>query len=446
MSTNSNNSKSSNKLENILIIGNGGRENALAWAIQKNELVKRIYLLPGNAGTEKINKSENISLDLDNIEELIKKINFLKIDLVVIGPETPLADGLGDILRASNFAVFGPGSDGAKLESSKSWAKEFMIEAGIPTANFWKVKSLDKAKEIIFASKNPLVVKADGLASGKGVFVTESKEASLKATEEIFKGKFGNAGEIVVLEEKIEGPEVSVFALCDGEKYVLLPTAQDHKRLNENDEGPNTGGMGAYSPTPLITKTYLERITKEIIEPTIEALLRKNIEYKGVLYFGLMITNSGPKVIEYNCRFGDPECQTIMPLMDKDFVNLLQKCALGKLVGNETIKVPDKLSGCVIATSKGYPSKYETGLPIYFGNIDAEDCQIFDSGTSLNSKNQIVTNGGRVLSIVCQGKDFNTVFEKAYKNLKEISFEGIYYRKDIGHQVRIKTVNERLIK
>ncbi len=428
--------KSSDKLENIVIIGNGGRENALAWAIQKNELIKKIYVLPGNAGSKKINKSARLSLDLNNIEELIKKLKYLKIDLVVIGPETPLAKGLGDVLRKNNFNVFGPGPDGAKLESSKSWAKEFMKGAKIPTANFWKVKSLEEAKEIIFTSPNPLVVKADGLASGKGVFVPETKEESLKATEEIFKGKFGNAGEIVVLEEKIEGPEVSVFALCDGRKYVLLPTAQDHKRLNDKDEGPNTGGMGAYSPTPLITKPILERIIKEIIEPTIDALLRKNIDYRGVLYFGLMITKSGPKVIEYNCRFGDPECQTIMPLMDKDFVFLLQKCALGKLIGNETIEMSDKFSGCVIATSKGYPLDYKIGFPINFGNIDLEDCQIFDSGTSLNSNGKVITDGGRVLSIVCQGKNFDTVFEKAYKNLKEISFEGIFYRKDIGHQVR----------
>ncbi len=441
MSINSSNSKSSNKLENILIIGNGGRENSLAWAIQKNELIKRIYLLPGNAGSNKINKSERIGLDLSNIKELIKKLNSLDINLVVIGPETPLAEGLGEVLRNYNFDVFGPGSDGAKLESSKSWAKEFMKCANIPTANFWKVKSLEEAKKIIFKSPQPLVVKADGLASGKGVFIPDSKEETLSATEEIFKGKFGNAGEIVVLEEKIEGPEVSVFALCDGKKYVLLPTAQDHKRLNENDKGPNTGGMGAYSPTPLLTKSHLERITKEIIKPTIDSLLKKNIDYRGVLYFGLMITKSGPKVIEYNCRFGDPECQTIMPLMDKNFVILLQKCATGNLLGNEKIEMTDQLSGCVIATSKGYPSDYEKGLPINYGDIDLEDCQIFDSGTSLNSKGEFITDGGRVLSVVCQGKDFDNVFEKTYKNLKEISFEGMYYRKDIGHQVRKRNLN-----
>ena len=444
MSINSNNSKSSNKLENILIIGNGGRENSLAWAIQKNELIKKIYLLPGNAGSKKINKAERISLDLNDIKELIKKLTHLNIDLVVIGPENPLAKGLGDVLRENEFNVFGPGIDGAKLESSKSWAKNFMKDSNIPTAKFWKVNSLEEAKKIIFTSPQPLVVKADGLASGKGVFIPESKEKSLIATEEIFNGKFGNAGEIVVLEERIKGPEVSVFALCDGKKYVLLPTAQDHKRLNENDKGPNTGGMGAYSPTPLITKSYLKRIIDEIIEPTIDALIRKNIDYRGVLYFGLMITKAGPKVIEYNCRFGDPECQTIMPLMDKDFVILLQKCAMGNLTGNEKIEMTDKFSGCVIATSKGYPSSYETGFPINYGDIDFKNCQIFDSGTSINENNDLITDGGRVLSIVCQGKDFDEVFEKAYKNLKEINFEGIFYRKDIGHQVRGKKSSEKI--
>ena len=442
MSTNSNHSKIFSKLENILIIGNGGRENSLAWAIAKNEKVQNIYITTGNAGSEKINKCERVSLDINDKKELIKKLNFLNIDLIVIGPEIPLANGLSDVLRKSDFNVFGPGKDGAKLEYSKSWAKEFMQKENIPTAKFWKVNSLLEAEEIIKTSKSPLVVKADGLASGKGVFVTESVDEALKATKEIFNGKFGNAGQVVVLEEKIQGPEVSIFAICDGEKYILLPTAQDHKRLNENDQGPNTGGMGAYSPAPLLTKDHLERIINEIIKPTINGLKRKNIEYRGVIYFGLMITKTGPKVIEYNCRFGDPECQTIMPLIDKDFVILLQKCAMGKLNGNEEIHSSKKVSGCVIATSGGYPHAYETGYPIHIGEIDSEDCQIFDSGTRFSKNGEVLTDGGRVLSIVCQDEDFDKVFEKAYRNMKEINFEGIYYRKDIGHQVRAKFSKE----
>ena len=436
MGINSTSSKDDTKVENVLIIGNGGRENSLAWAIQKNKLVEKVYLVPGNAGSERINKCERIRIDISNKNELVEKLDFFKINLIVIGPEAPLADGLADFLRKKDYKVFGPGKDGARLEYSKSWAKEFMQDANIPTAKFWKVNSLEEATKIIYSSSLPLVVKADGLASGKGVFIPDSKDECFRAAKSIFNGKFGNSGDVVVLEEKIQGPEVSIFALCDGKRYILLPTAQDHKRLYENDKGPNTGGMGAYSPAPLLTKDYLERIIKEIIEPTIDELNKKNIDYKGVIYFGLMITNSGPKVIEYNCRFGDPECQTIMPLMDQNFVFLLEKCSMGNLTGNEKIDTPNKVSGCVIATSKGYPNEYTTGFPITIGNIDSSDCQIFDSGTCLNKNGKLLTDGGRVLSIVCQDKNFDMVFEKAYKNLKEINFDGIYFRNDIGHQVR----------
>jgi len=436
MSTNSTSSKSLSRLENILVIGNGGRENSLAWAIQKNEFVKKVYLIPGNAGSERLNKCERIKIDLNNKNKLVEKLEILKIDLIVIGPELHLANGLADFLRKKNFKVFGPGKDGAKLEYSKSWAKEFMQDANIPTAKFWKVNSLEEAKKIIQLSPVPLVVKADGLASGKGVFIPDSKNECFRAAESVFNGKFGDSGNVVVLEEKIQGPEVSVFALCDGERYVLLPTAQDHKRLNENDEGPNTGGMGAYSPAPLLNEYYLDRVIKEIIEPTINELNKKNINYKGVIYFGLMITKSGPQVIEYNCRFGDPECQTIMPLMDQSFVFLLEKCSMGKLTGEERINTVNKVSGCVIATSSGYPYEYKIGIPIKIGHIDKTDCQIFDSGTSLSTNGELLTNGGRVLSIVCQDKNFDMVFEKAYKNLKEINFDGMYFRNDIGHQVR----------
>jgi len=317
-----------------------------------------------------------------------------------------------------------------------------MRDANIPTAKFWKVNSLEKAKKIIHSSSTPLVVKADGLASGKGVFIPDSKDECFKAAETIFNGKFGESGNVVVLEEKIQGPEVSVFALCDGKRYILLPTAQDHKRLNEKDKGPNTGGMGAYAPAPLLTEVSLDRIIQEIIEPTIDELNKKNIDYKGVIYFGLMITKSGPKVIEYNCRFGDPECQTIMPLMDQNFVFLLEKCSMGNLTSGEKINTSDKVSGCVIATSKGYPNEYKTGFRINIGKIDSNDCQIFDSGTSLSETGKLLTDGGRVLSIVCQDKDFDMVFEKVYKNLKEIHFEGIYFRNDIGHQVRKKFSEE----
>ena len=424
------------KLENIVIIGNGGRENSLAWAIQKNKLIKNIYLIPGNGGSGKINKCQNLHINYENKNLLIQTLNSLEIDLIIIGPEIPLAKGLGDFLRSNDFYVFGPNSDGAKLESSKSWAKSFMSEANIPTAKFWKVSSVEESEKIISTAPFPLVVKADGLASGKGVFIPETHENTFKITKEIINGKFGESGKIVLLEEKIEGPEISIFALCDGKKYILLPSAQDHKRIEENDKGLNTGGMGAYSPTPILSKSELSIIRKEIIEPTINELIKRNIEYKGVLYFGLMITKSGPKVIEYNCRFGDPECQTIMPLMDTNFVNILYKCAIGNLKGDEQLLSSSKVSGCVIAASKGYPEDYDVGFPITFNYDESEDIQIFHSGTSVNKEGKIISDGGRVLSVVCQGKDFDSAFNMAYKVLKGINFDGIYYRRDIGHQVR----------
>ena len=423
------------KLENIAIIGNGGRENALAWAIQKSDYVKNIFIIPGNGGSSNFKKCKGLDLDYSDTSKLIDKLIELNIKFIVIGPEIPLANGLADVLRKKDFYVFGPGSDGAKLESSKSWAKNFMKDGNIPTADFWKVSSIEDAIPII-NSNNSLVVKADGLASGKGVFIPENRKETLEITELILNGKFGNAGNIVVLEERLKGPEVSVFALCDGKNYVVLPTAQDHKRLEEGDKGLNTGGMGAYSPAPLISQNDLKEISEKIIDPTIKGLIRKKIDYRGVLYFGLMITESGAKVIEYNCRFGDPECQTIMPLMDKNFVNLLYECAIGNLHKNEQIIVNDMVSGCVIASSNGYPQDYEVGYKIQLENSKDKNLQVFHSGTIINESQELLTNGGRVLSIVCQNKDFDTAFEKAYEYLDKVKFTGIFYRKDIGHQVR----------
>ncbi len=430
------------KLENIAIIGNGGRENALAWAIQKSDYVKNIFIIPGNGGSSNFKKCKGLDLDYSDTSKLIDKLIELNIKFIVIGPEIPLANGLADVLRKKDFYVFGPGSDGAKLESSKSWAKNFMKDGNIPTADFWKVSSIEDAIPII-NSNNSLVVKADGLASGKGVFIPENRKETLEITELILNGKFGNAGNIVVLEERLKGPEVSVFALCDGKNYVVLPTAQDHKRLEEGDKGLNTGGMGAYSPTPLISQNDLREISEKIIDPTIKGLIRKKIDYRGVLYFGLMITESGAKVIEYNCRFGDPECQTIMPLMDKNFVNLLYECAIGNLHKNEQIIVNDMVSGCVIASSNGYPQDYEVGYKIELENSKDKNLQVFHSGTIINESQELLTNGGRVLSIVCQNKDFDTAFEKAYKYLDKVKFTGIFYRKDIGHQVRESYKGER---
>ena len=430
------------KLENVAIIGSGGRENSLAWAIQKNEHIKNIYLIPGNAGSKCISKCQRLDLDYKKIDNFVEKLKNFNVDLVIIGPENPLSDGLGDELRLNNFIVFGPGKDGAKLESSKSWAKNFMKDANIPTANFWEVNSIENAKNIIYSQQQPLVVKADGLASGKGVFICQTVDETFDITKEILNGKFGESGKVVVLEEKIKGPEISIFAICDGKNYVLLPPAQDHKRIGEGDKGLNTGGMGAYSPTPLLQYKDVESIKNQIIEPTINELIKRNINYRGVIYFGLMITDDGPKVIEYNCRFGDPECQTIMPLVDKNFVNILHTSAMGNLEKEISFTISGIVSGCVIATSRGYPSNYEVGFPIKLKETKSKDIQIFHSGTSFDSDDNLITSGGRVLSIVAQDKNFDLAFEKIYNFLEYIKFEGKYYRKDIGHQVRQNYKNE----
>ena len=431
------------KLQNIAIIGSGGRENSLAWVIEKNEEIKNIYLFPGNGGSENFQKCKRIFIDYLDTNNLIKELINLKIDLVIIGPEIPLAIGLGDTLRSKNFLVFGPGSDGAKLESSKAWAKGFMKEANIPTADSWEISSIRRAKEIIFSTPKPLVVKADGLASGKGVFICETREETIQITEELLNGKFGDAGKVVVLEEKIEGPEISIFAITDGVNYTLLPTAQDHKRLEEGDKGLNTGGMGAYSPTPLISKNMLEIINNKIIQPTIDELNKRKINYRGVIYFGLMITDNGPKVIEYNCRFGDPECQTIMPLMDKNFVSILHNAAKGNLKSDTEMIHSKKVSGCVIATSKGYPLEFDTGYPIKFGQSESDNLYIFHSGTKIDDSGTLVTNGGRVLTVVCQDDTFELVFKRIYEFLNKVDYEGIFYRKDIGHQVRNNFLKEK---
>ena len=424
------------KLQNVAIIGSGGRENSLAWAIAKNDAIKNIYLVPGNAGSDNLQKCERVFIDFFDTKNLVEKLIYLDIELVVIGPETPLAKGLGDILRSKNFLVFGPGCDGAKLESSKAWAKDFMREENIPTSDYWEISSIQDAKEIIFSQPKPLVVKADGLASGKGVFICQTREETIKITKEILDGKFGDEGKVVVLEEKIEGPEVSVFAITDGHKYILLPTAQDHKRIGEGDKGLNTGGMGAYSPTPLITDDMLQEINNKIIRPTINGLIKRNINYRGVIYFGLMITDNGPKVIEYNCRFGDPECQTIMPLMDKNFVKYLHDAANGNLKSDLGMIHSTKVSGCVITTSAGYPLNYETGFTIDLNQPKSDDIQIFHSGTAINNSGNLVTSGGRVLTIVCQDDNFDGVFKKIYSFLENVHYKGIFYRKDIGYQVR----------
>ena len=423
-------------LRRILIVGGGGRENSIAWALSKNQFIEQIYVYPGNGGTASMEKCVCLKPKSEDKKTLIDNCKRLKINFVIIGPEIPLAEGLADMMREAGLKVFGPGKAGAQLEASKEWSKSLMVENNIPTAKYWSTNSEDEALAILERFNRPLVVKADGLAAGKGVCVCETLDQSREAIQNIFSGKFGSAGDKVILEEKIEGPEVSIFALCDGEKFIVIPPAQDHKRLLDGDKGPNTGGMGAYAPALLIDEQELKMLTQIVLVPTLEGLKKKNINYIGVIYAGLMITTSGPKVIEFNCRFGDPECQALMPLMGDEFASVLYACACGELENAPKLTFKSICSACVVAASKGYPENPQKGDKIRI-NVETNSLQqVFHSGTSVDEFNNTITSAGRVLSIVAQGDNFDKAFKLAYSNLKDIHFEGMHFRKDIGYQVR----------
>ncbi len=424
------------QLKKILIIGSGGRENSIAWALSRNESIQQIYVCPGNGGTSNFEKCICLKTKSEDEKTIISECQRLQINLVIIGPEVPLAQGLADKMRDAGLTVFGPGKEGAQLEASKDWAKALMIENNIPTAKYWSARSKEEALKILQKLNQPLVIKADGLAAGKGVTVCETIEQSRDAIVEVFSGKFGSAGNKIILEEKIEGPEVSIFALCDGEKLITLPPAQDHKRLLDGDNGPNTGGMGAYAPALLINKQDLNDLTDLVLIPTLKGLKRKKIKYMGVIYAGLMLTSSGPKVIEFNCRFGDPECQALMPLMGKEFASVLFACAKGELENAPKLTFKTKRSACIVAASKGYPESPQKGDKIDINIESSSSLQVFHAGTTVDKSDNIITSGGRVLSIVAQGESFDEAFELAYSNLKKIKFDGMHFREDIGYQVR----------
>ena len=424
------------QLKKILIIGSGGRENSIAWALSRNESIQQIYVCPGNGGTSNFEKCICLKTKSEDEKTIISECQRLQINLVIIGPEVPLAQGLADKMRDAGLTVFGPGKEGAQLEASKDWAKALMIENNIPTAKYWSAGSKEEALKILQKFNQPLVIKADGLAAGKGVTVCETIEQSRDAIVELFSGKFGSAGNKIILEEKIEGPEVSIFALCDGEKLIILPPAQDHKRLLDGDNGPNTGGMGAYAPALLINQQDLNDLTELVLIPTLKGLKKKKIKYIGVIYAGLMLTSSGPKVIEFNCRFGDPECQALMPLMGKEFASVLFACAKGELENAPKLTFKTKRSACIVAASKGYPESPQKGDKIDINIESNSSLQVFHAGTTVDKSDNIITSGGRVLSIVAQGESFDEAFELAYSNLKKIKFDGMHFREDIGYQVR----------
>ena len=430
----------------ILVIGAGGRENALGWALARSPGVEAVWITPGNGGSCDLPGCQQLAIAESDQAGLVAACRDLAIELVVVGPEAPLAAGLTDSLRAAGFPCFGPGADGARLEASKQWAKELMQEACIPTAGYWAANSREQALQILTSHGRPLVVKADGLAAGKGVTVAESLEEARAAIDEIFAGRFDAgpkaagaewASASLVLEERTVGPEVSVFALCDGQRMVLLPPAQDHKRIGEGDTGPNTGGMGAYAPAPLLDASGLEEVRQRVLEPTVAALRARGIDYRGVIYAGLMLTATGPSVIEFNCRFGDPECETLMPLMGPELAQILLACANGNLDQAPALTIHPGCSACVIAAAEGYPGELRRGDPIESALQPTDQLQLFHAGTRRDDHDhRCLTSGGRVLAVVAQADNFDTAFERAYAGLAQVHFEGMTFRRDIGHQVR----------
>ena len=416
---------------NVLVLGSGGREHALAWAIAKSPRLDSLFVAPGNGGTATIAK--NVPLDMNDADAVIGFARSENIDLVVVGPEAPLVAGVADAIRTAGIAVFGPGAQGARLEGSKSFSKEFMLAHGLPTARYKKCTSQDEAMDYLHEVGAPIVVKADGLAAGKGVVVAEDMEEAEEAVRDCFAGDFGEAGSVVVIEEMLEGPECSMLAFLSEGKALAMPCAQDHKRAFDGDLGPNTGGMGVYSPVPCVTPE-LEAAMQEIMQNAAAATAKEfDDAYTGVLYGGFMLTAEGPKLLEFNARFGDPETQVIMPRLDSDALEAFYMVATGKLDALD-LRWTDQVAVCVVLASDGYPGSYEKGKVI-LGIEEAEeldDVTVFHAGTAFNQDDELVTNGGRVLNVVALADTFEDARELAYEACDKINFEGKQYRHDIA--------------
>ncbi|MGL4882628.1 MAG: phosphoribosylamine--glycine ligase [Waterburya sp.] len=417
----------------VLVVGNGGREHALAWTLLQSPNVEQVFCTPGNGGTATMANCRNLSIAVDNFEDIAQAVITNQISLVVVGPEVPLSLGIVDYLRQYHIPVFGPLLEGAKIEASKSWAKELMIQGNVPTAKSETFTDVEAAKKYIQTVGAPIVIKADGLAAGKGVIVAMTMEEAIAAVAELMTGNTGK----LVIEEFLTGSEVSVLAVTDGQTIRPLIPAQDHKRIGEGDTGKNTGGMGAYAPVPLVTTELMTRIEQEVLEPTLKALQQKNIDYRGVLYAGLMITPTGePKVIEFNCRFGDPETQVVLPLLDTPLDEILLACVEQRLKSLPAIQWKNASAVCVVAAAGGYPDAYEKGKTITgIQKATEQGAILFHAGTKLE-KEQVVTDGGRVLGITVIGDDFEQAIASAYDAVKSIQFEKMYYRRDIGHRYK----------
>ena len=414
---------------NILVIGSGGREHALYWKLSESPQTEQIYAIPGNPGM-----GASAAIALDDHAAILRFVKEHEIGLVVVGPEVPLMNGLVDELEAAGIRAFGPRANAAEIEGSKSFAKDLMKKYGIPTARYEVFTAAEPARAYIRQEGAPIVVKADGLAAGKGVIVAMTEQEALDAVDAIMEDhSFGDAGARVVIEEFMEGEEASLLAFTDGTMIRPMISAQDHKRAYDGDRGPNTGGMGTYAPAPVMTPEMTERAVEEILKPTIAAMAKEGRVYRGCLYLGLMVTADGPKVVEFNARFGDPETQVVLPLLDSDLVAIMCACADGTLA-DVPIRWKDGAAVCVVLASGGYPGHYDKGQEIH-GLADAEamGALVFHAGTAMKD-GKLVTNGGRVLGVVGRGADISSAVDAAYAAAAKISFKDAYYRKDIAHR------------
>ncbi len=417
----------------IVIVGSGGREHALGVKCSECKSAEKIFFVPGNPGTNLVGK--NVQINQDDHEAILKFCLEQRIDLVVIGPEKLLIEGLSDKLRKNGIKVFGPSKQAARLEGEKSFAKELMLRNNIPTAAFkiFFKENYNKAVAYLDKINYPAVIKADGIAAGKGVIIAENIGHAKKAIDECFiNSVFGEAGNKIVIEEFMSGQEASIFAITDGINFIFLPAAQDHKKIFDGDIGKNTGGMGAYAPTPFVSESDLKKIAAEIVEPTLAAMRKNGNPFTGCLYCGLMMTNVGPKVVEFNCRFGDPEIQVVLPLLDGDFVELLYSSAAGNL-NTDSVSYNGGSSVCIVAASGGYPDKYEKGFEIKGLDSLTKSVKVYHAGTK-EFGGKIVTNGGRVLNITSfyEKNDLIEAKKIAYEAISKINFNGIHYRKDIA--------------
>lgn len=417
----------------ILLIGGGGREHALAWKLAQSDKVEKIFAAPGNPGIAMLKKCSCIDLKLDDLEKVADYAEEESIDLTVVGPEATLVAGIADVFKRRGLPVFGPSKAAAQLEGSKAFSKELMAKYNIPTAFFKICEDMETAKAYVKEKGAPIVVKADGLAAGKGVVVAMTEEEAMEAIEEMMGDhKFGNAGARVVLEEYMEGEEASLLAFTDGKTVVPMLAAQDHKRIFDNDQGPNTGGMGTYAPAPVMTDILRLKATERILKPVVAAMAKEGTPYQGCLYAGLMIKDDVIKVVEFNCRFGDPETQVVLPLLESDLAEIMLACAIGTL-DQADVAWSDKAAVCVVMASGGYPESYETGKVITgLAEADAqENTVVFHAGTK-NAAGSIVTAGGRVLGVTAVDDNIRAARDRAYSAVENIKFDGAFYRKDIA--------------